>query len=178
MRRHDDADVFIPPTHAGSGGGGLPFQRICVPVGPGGQEDRTLAAAASLGAATGGRLRVVHVRMWDPAVHGGGGRFYLETSQEATAVLERALASVTPDVAATPWYSGFKLIPQKLQTVLESEGVTTIAALGQDFDPNYHEAVIYEAAEGQEGKVIGELQRGYKLRDRVLRPTMVKVGQG
>ena len=93
MRRHDDADVFIPPTHAGSGGG-LPFQRICVPVGPGGQEDRTLAAAASLGAATGGRLRVVHVRMWDPAVHGGGGRFYLETSQEATAVLERALASV------------------------------------------------------------------------------------
>jgi len=94
MRRHDDADVFIPPTHAGSGGGGLPFQRICVPVGPGGQEDRTLAAAASLGAATGGRLRVVHVRMWDPAVHGGGGRFYLETSQEATAVLERALASV------------------------------------------------------------------------------------
>ena len=94
MRRHDDADVFIPPTHAGAGGGGLPFQRICVPVGPGGQEDRTLAAAASLGAATGGRLRVVHVRMWDPAVHGGGGRFYLETSQEATAVLERALASV------------------------------------------------------------------------------------
>jgi molecular chaperone GrpE len=92
--------------------------------------------------------------------------------------LERALASVTPDVAATPWYSGFRLIPQKLQTVLESEGVTPINALGQDFDPNFHEAVIYEAAEGQEGKVIGELQRGYKLRDRVLRPTMVKVGQG
>ena len=92
--------------------------------------------------------------------------------------LERALASVTPDVAATPWYGGFKLIPQKLQTVLESEGVTPINALGQDFDPNFHEAVIYEAAEGQEGKVVGELQRGYKLRDRVLRPTMVKVGQG
>ena len=92
--------------------------------------------------------------------------------------LERALASVTPDVAATPWYSGFRLIPQKLQTVLESEGVTPINALGQDFDPNFYEAVIYEAAEGQEGKVIGELQRGYKLRDRVLRPTMVKVGQG
>ena len=92
--------------------------------------------------------------------------------------LERALASVTPDVAATPWYGGFKLIPQKLQTVLESEGVTPINALGQDFDPNLHEAVIYEAAEGQEGKVVGELQRGYKLRDRVLRPSMVKVGQG
>src|SRR5215216_4757891 len=93
--------------------------------------------------------------------------------------LERALASVTPDVAATPWYGGFKLIPQKLQTVLESEGVTPIIALGQDFDPNFHEAVIYEAAgEGQEGKVVAELQKGYMLRDRVLRPTMVKVGQG
>ena len=93
--------------------------------------------------------------------------------------LERALNSVTPDIEATPWYSGFKLIPQKLRTVLESEGVAPIAALGQDFDPNIHEAVIYEAAgEGQEGKVVSELQTGYKLRDRVLRPTMVKVGQG
>jgi molecular chaperone GrpE len=92
--------------------------------------------------------------------------------------LERALGSVTPDVAATPWYAGFKLIPQKLQTVLESEGVTPIEALGKEFDPNFHEAVIYEAAPGQDGKVVAELQRGYKLRDRVLRPTMVKVGQG
>ena len=94
MRRHDDADVFIPPTHAGAGGGGLPFQRICVPVGPSGRPDQTLATAASFCAATGGRLRVVHVRMWDPAVRGGGSRYWLETSQEATAVLERALASV------------------------------------------------------------------------------------
>jgi molecular chaperone GrpE len=92
--------------------------------------------------------------------------------------LERALDSATPDVAATAWYAGFKLIPQKLQTVLESEGVTPIEAIGQEFNPNLHEAVIYEAAEGQEGKVVGELQKGYKLRDRVLRPTMVKVGQG
>jgi nucleotide-binding universal stress UspA family protein len=93
MRRHDDADVFVPPSHAGAGGGGLPFQRICVPVGPSGP-DQTLAAAAGFCAATGGRLRVVHVRMWDPAVRGGGSRYWLETSQEATAVLERALASV------------------------------------------------------------------------------------
>jgi molecular chaperone GrpE len=93
--------------------------------------------------------------------------------------LERAVGSVTPDIESTPWYSGFKLIPQKLQTILESEGVTRIEAIGQDFDPNVHEAVIYESAgAGQEGKVIGELQKGYKLRDRVLRPTMVKVGQG
>ena len=93
--------------------------------------------------------------------------------------LERAMGSVTPEVAASPWYGGFKLIPQKLQTVLESEGAAPIQALGNDFDPNFHEAVIYEAAgEGQEGKVVAELQRGYMLRERVLRPTMVKVGQG
>ncbi len=92
--------------------------------------------------------------------------------------LERAMGSVTPEVAASAWYGGFKLIPQKLQAVLESEGVAAIQALGQDFDPNFHEAVIYEAAgDGQGGKVVGELQKGYMLRERVLRPTMVKVGQ-
>jgi molecular chaperone GrpE len=93
--------------------------------------------------------------------------------------LERAISSVTPEVANSSWYGGFKLIPQKLQTVLESEGVAPIQAVGQDFDPNFHEAVIYEAAgAGQENKVVAELQKGYTLRDRVLRPTMVKVGQG
>ena len=92
--------------------------------------------------------------------------------------MERALGGVPAEVAATPWYEGVKLIAQKLQTILESEGVTPIEALGQEFDPNFHEAVIYEATEnGQDGKVVAELQKGYKLRDRVLRPTMVKVGQ-
>lgn len=91
--------------------------------------------------------------------------------------LERALNSATPDIAATPWYGGFKLIPQKLATVIESEGVTSIEALGQPFDPNFHEAVIYEEAPGQDGMVVADLQRGYKIRDRVLRPSMVKVGK-
>ncbi len=93
--------------------------------------------------------------------------------------MERALASTPAEVTPTPWFEGVKLIAQKLQTVLESEGVTHIEAVGKDFDPNFHEAVIYEAADnGQDGKVVAELQKGYKLRDRVLRPTMVKVGQG
>jgi molecular chaperone GrpE len=92
--------------------------------------------------------------------------------------LERAMHSVTPEVEASQWYGGFKLIPHKLQTLLESEGVRPIEALGQDFDPNQHEAVIYEPAEGQEGKVTADLQKGYTLRDKVLRPSMVKVGQG
>lgn len=92
--------------------------------------------------------------------------------------LERAASSVTPEVENSPWYSGFKLIQQKLQAVLESEGVTPIEATGHEFDPNFHEAVIYEeGGAGDSTRVTAELQKGYKLRDRVLRPSMVKVGK-
>jgi molecular chaperone GrpE len=91
---------------------------------------------------------------------------------------ERAIANIPPEIAETPWWGGTQLIAQKLRTILESEGVKPIEAVGQDFDPNLHEAVLYEEAEGQEGKVIAELQKGYKLGDRVLRPSMVKVGRG
>lgn len=91
---------------------------------------------------------------------------------------ERAMENVPPEVTATPWWAGMQLIDQKFRTILESEGITPIEALGQDFDPNMHDAVLYEEADGQANKVIAELQKGYKLRDRVLRPTMVKVGKG
>lgn len=91
--------------------------------------------------------------------------------------LERAVASIPAEIGDSPWFGGFKLIPQKLSAILESEGVTSIEALGQTFDPNQHEAVIYEeASDARSGTVTAELQRGYKLHDRVLRPTMVKVG--
>lgn len=91
---------------------------------------------------------------------------------------ERAAGSIPPEVAETPWWQGTQLVLQKLRTILESEGVTPIDALGSDFDPNLHDAVMYEEAEGQDGKVTAELQKGYRLNDRVLRPTMVKVGKG
>lgn len=91
---------------------------------------------------------------------------------------ERAIANIPPEIAESAWWGGTQLIAQKLRTVVESEGVTPIEALGQPFDPNFHEAVLYEDAPGKDGTVIEELQKGYKLRDRVLRPTMVKVGRG
>jgi molecular chaperone GrpE len=91
---------------------------------------------------------------------------------------ERAIANIPAEVAETAWWGGTQLIAQKLRTLLESEGVKPIEAQGQDFDPNVHEAVLYEDAEGQDGKVVAELQRGYKLHERVLRPAMVKVGRG
>ena len=90
--------------------------------------------------------------------------------------LERALDNITPKLAGLTWVDGIGLIYRKLQAILELHGLTEIEALGQPFDPNLHEAVLY--GEGEEGKVVEELQKGYKLHDRVLRPTMVKVGKG
>jgi len=63
-----------------------------------------------------------------------------------------------------------------VRATLEAEGVTEIEALGQEFDPNLHEAVVHEeTADFPDNQVIGELQRGYRLRDRVLRPSLVRV---
>lgn len=89
--------------------------------------------------------------------------------------LERALDNVSEKLAGLTWVDGIRLIQRKLQAILEGHGVTEIKALGQPFDPNLHQAVLY--GDGEEGMVIEELQKGYMLHDRVLRPTMVKVGK-
>lgn len=89
---------------------------------------------------------------------------------------ERALDNVSIKLAGFTWVDGIRLIQRKLQAVLESQGLSQIEALGSDFDPAVHEAVLSE--EGEEGKVIEELQKGYKFHERVLRPAMVKVGKG
>jgi molecular chaperone GrpE len=88
---------------------------------------------------------------------------------------DRALASV-PAEAQGAWIEGVKLTERKLRSVLESEGVTPIEATGQPFDPNVHEAVAHEqTTEHPDNTVIGEVQRGYRLHDRVLRPSLVRV---
>src|SRR3989337_2185302 len=90
--------------------------------------------------------------------------------------LERALMSVDAHLAGLTWLDGVRLIYRKLQLILENAGVSAIEVEGQQFDPRYHEAVMH--ADGPEGKVLAEVQRGYKLHDRVLRPAMVVVGKG
>lgn len=88
---------------------------------------------------------------------------------------DRALESI-PDDAHEGWVEGIRLVERKLRNVLESEGVTQIEALGQPFDPNLHEAVVHEeTTEHPDNEVTSELQRGYRLRDRVIRPALVKV---
>jgi molecular chaperone GrpE len=89
---------------------------------------------------------------------------------------ERAFGSLDARLAGLTWLDGMRLIYRKLGALLENAGVRPIEAEGQTFDPRYHEAVAH--ADGEEGKVISEVQRGYKLHDRVLRPAMVVVGKG
>ncbi len=88
---------------------------------------------------------------------------------------DRALENVPPE-AHDAWIEGVKLVERKLRSVLESEGVTPIEAVGQPFDPNLHEAVAHEeTTEHADNEVIGEVQRGYRLHDRVIRPSLVRV---
>jgi len=90
--------------------------------------------------------------------------------------LERAFGSLPPESADRTWVEGMTLIHRKLRSILEAQGLTEIEAVGEPFDPSLHEAVAHH--EGEEGVVIGEVQRGYKLKDKVLRPTLAVVGKG
>jgi molecular chaperone GrpE len=90
--------------------------------------------------------------------------------------LERAFGSVPDDLAASSWLDFIRLIEQKLRAGLEAQGLSEIKALGEPFDPNFHEAVMQ--GKGEEGMVVEEMQKGYKLLDRVIRPARVVVGNG
>jgi molecular chaperone GrpE len=90
--------------------------------------------------------------------------------------IERALDALTPKQAHLDWAEGFKLIQKKLQTILESQGLTEIDALGKPFDPTFHEAIAHLA--GEEGLVLNVMQKGYMLKGDVLRPSLVSVGNG
>ncbi len=88
---------------------------------------------------------------------------------------ERAFASVPTGETEAAWVKGFELILRKLQMVVEREGVTAIPAVGP-FDPNLHEAISIEANHAvASGEIIAEIRRGYRLNDRILRPSQVRV---
>ncbi|MBQ1383167.1 MAG: nucleotide exchange factor GrpE [Solobacterium sp.] len=89
---------------------------------------------------------------------------------------ERALA-VDKD-EDDPYRKAFVMVQTALVNALKKEGVEEIEALGKPFDPNWHMAMISEAKEGVEpGTVTEVLQKGYRLKDRLLRPAMVKVSE-
>ena len=86
---------------------------------------------------------------------------------------ERAMASGN---AEDNFYKGMEMILKQLLGVIEKAGASEIKALGEDFDPNFHNAIMMEdSTEYESGKVTGVLQKGYVLNNKVIRPAMVKV---
>lgn len=91
---------------------------------------------------------------------------------------DRAIATMPEGVQKLSWSQGLLMVRRKLEAILESEGVESIETEGESFDPYYHEAVTHEEMEGyEEGEIIGEVQKGYALGDRVLRPALVRVAK-
>jgi molecular chaperone GrpE len=87
---------------------------------------------------------------------------------------ERALQVHASDVDA--YRKGIELIHKQMVDWLRKRGVTPLDTTGRDFDPNFHQAVVREVtSDRREGEILEELQRGYMLGDRLLRPAMVKV---
>ena len=90
---------------------------------------------------------------------------------------DRALSTEAPPEAKS-YLAGFELIHRQLGDLLRKRGVVALDTLGTDFDPHLHQAVAYEESPGaREGEIVGELRKGYKLGDRLLRPAMVRVAK-
>lgn len=91
---------------------------------------------------------------------------------------DRAIANMPAELQGVGWVEGIVAIDRKLRQLLDSEGLVPIEAIGRPFDPHEHEAVVQEErADVAEGTVTAELQRGYRIRERVLRPAMVAVAK-
>ncbi len=90
-----------------------------------------------------------------------------------------ALQHVPPELAGNEWVQGIELIARKLRAALEAEGIARIEALGQEFNPWEHEALLHvPSSEEEAGKVTAVHRHGYKLGEKVLRPAQVSVGRG
>ena len=91
---------------------------------------------------------------------------------------ERAFHALPQGLEKMTWLEGIALVQRKLQIVLESQGLEALKVEGQKFDPAMHEAISYEERDDMEdGAIIAEAQKGYKLGERILRPALVRVAR-
>ena len=90
---------------------------------------------------------------------------------------DRALESIQPDNDVDTTKKGIEMILRQFRDVLEKEGVSLIDADGQTFDPHLHETIARVACSEESGTVVEVMQRGYKLKSKVIRPSMVKVAE-
>jgi molecular chaperone GrpE len=113
---------------------------------------------------------------------------HLETIQHASAdLIGRLLPGLDdlhkaldhkPEGIADAWTKGLELSVRTLEEALRTHGLEAIEAVGKPFDPSVHEAIGHEeSAEHPEDTVVRELRRGYRIRDRVVRPALVKVAR-
>jgi molecular chaperone GrpE len=93
---------------------------------------------------------------------------------------DRAIDARPESIAAESWFEGVAAIDRKLRALLESEGVSPISAdPGTAFDPREHDAIANVPGTGRpEGEIVEQVRRGYRLRDRVIRPALVAVAGG
>lgn len=92
--------------------------------------------------------------------------------------LDRAMASLSEGHDPEKVKQGLKIAQSEMHELLEQHGVTLVKSVGQEFDPNLHEAVtMVETQDAKDGSVIDEIQKGYLLNGRLLRPSLVKVAK-
>src|SRR5207248_11082640 len=93
--------------------------------------------------------------------------------------LEFALSAAREESEHSPIYFGMNMVLKQLSEFLTDSGLEPIDAVGKQFDPNLHEAIGHEPSEKvPEGRVIRQTRRGYRLKDRLLRPAAVVVSSG
>ncbi|MFD2702152.1 nucleotide exchange factor GrpE [Paenibacillus shunpengii] len=89
---------------------------------------------------------------------------------------ERAIATAPANTESDSFAKGVGMIFRQLESVLQAEGLTAMQTVGEAFNPEFHQAIMQvESEEHEEGIVVEEVQKGYMLKDKVLRPAMVKV---
>jgi molecular chaperone GrpE len=92
---------------------------------------------------------------------------------------ELGLAAARGEGETSPIYSGMSLVLKQLNDFLANNGLQPIEAVGQQFDPNFHESIAHEPSdEVPEGVVTRQTRRGYRFKDRLLRPSSVVVSSG
>lgn len=91
---------------------------------------------------------------------------------------EKALATKAEHEEVKQILKGMEMVYNQILVAFEKEGIEVIPAVGEQFDPNFHQAVMQDSDENAaSNEITAELQKGYKLKDRVIRPSMVKVNQ-
>lgn len=91
---------------------------------------------------------------------------------------QRALKDLPKEGESATWSHGIEMIYRKFQATLESEGVEEIRPEGEQFDPNFHEAISQDESEDhKEGEIVEVIAPGFKIGDRVIRPAMVRIAK-